>query len=251
MIGFSNQKVEDSEERRIHYTNQVIENELFPHMGISTPLEKGILLGTMINKLFRVCLGKRKLEDRDNISIKRIEGPGVLLGELFRMCLKRYCDNLKKYLEKRQDIITAMARTNNITSSLKHVFSTGNWAVQKNSYVRTGVSQIMSRLTYPATISHLRRVIIPIGKRRKFDRKATWGEAMLGAAYVFAVLFLAFGVVPHQWIDHADKELGWRKDKLVYGPFNILKSDTIGGSFPIVISYEAIRDIVVVVIHVF
>ena len=94
-------------------------------------------------------------------------------------------------------------------------------------------------------------VIIPIGKRRKFDRKATWGEAMLGAAYVFAVLFLAFGVVPHQWIDHADKELGWRKDKLVYGPFNILKSDTIGGSFPIVISYEAIRDIVVVVIHVF
>ena len=32
-------------------------------------------------------------------------------------------------------------------------------------------------------------VVVPIGKRRKFDRKATWGEAMLGAAYVFAVLF--------------------------------------------------------------
>lgn len=94
-------------------------------------------------------------------------------------------------------------------------------------------------------------VIIPIGKRRKFDRKATWGEAMIGSAYVFAVLFLAFGVVPHQFIDHADKELGWRKDKLVYGPFNILKPDTVGGSFPITISYEAIRDIMVVVIHVF
>ncbi len=94
-------------------------------------------------------------------------------------------------------------------------------------------------------------VVIPIGKRRKFDRKATWGEAMIGSAYVFAVLFLAFGVVPHQFIDHADKELGWRKDKLVYGPFDILKSDTVGGSFPITISYEAIRDIIVVVIHVF
>ena len=74
---------------------------------------------------------------------------------------------------------------------------------------------------------------------------------MLGAAYVFAVLFLAFGVVPHQFIDHADKNLGWRKDKLVYGPFDVLKSDTVGGSFPIVISYEAIRDIIVVVIHVY
>jgi hypothetical protein len=30
-----------------------------------------------------------------------------------------------------------------------------------------------------------------------------------------------------------------------------LKSDTVGGSFPITLSYEAIRDIVVVVIHVY
>jgi len=161
------QKAEDSEERRIHYTNQVIENELFPHMGISTPLEKGILLGTMINKLFRVAIGKRKHEDRDNVSIKRMEGPGVLISDLFRMCLKRYCDNLKKYLEKRQDIITAISRTNSITASIKTPFATGNWTAQKNTYVRTGVSQIMSRLTYPATISHLRRIVIPIGKEGK------------------------------------------------------------------------------------
>ena len=160
-------KVEDDEERRIIYTQQVIENEMFPHMGISTPLEKAILLGDMINKLIRVSLRIRIEDDRDNVSLKRIEGPGVLIADLFRMCMKRYSDTLKKNLEKRQDILTAMARTNNITSSLKHVFSTGNWAVQKNSYVRTGVSQIMSRLTYPATISHLRRVIIPIGKEGK------------------------------------------------------------------------------------
>ena len=112
-------------------------------------------------------MNKHPSHKSQTASLKRIEGPGVLISDLFRMCLKRYCDNIKKYLEKRQDIITAMSRTNNITSSLKHVFSTGNWAVQKNSYVRTGVSQIMSRLTYPATISHLRRVIIPIGKEGK------------------------------------------------------------------------------------
>lgn len=112
-----------------------------------------------------------------------------------------------------------------------------------------GVNQaFLFSLVFTTLLSVL---IIPIGKRRKFDRKATWGEAMIGAAYVFAVLFLAFGVVPHQWIDHADKELGWRKDKLVYGPFDILKPDTVGGGFPITISYEAIRDIIVVVIHVF
>jgi hypothetical protein len=94
-------------------------------------------------------------------------------------------------------------------------------------------------------------VVIPYGKRRDHQRRATWGEAMLGATYVFGVLFLAFGVVPHQFIVHADNDLGWRKDKLVYGPFDLLRPDSVGGSFPIVISYEAIRDIMVIVIHAY
>ena len=49
--------------------------------------------------------------------------------------------------------------------------------------------------------------------RRNAGRSAspcTWGEAMLGGAYVFALLFLVFGVVPHQWLIYADNELGWR-----------------------------------------
>jgi DNA-directed RNA polymerase II subunit RPB2 len=160
-------KVEDDDERSIIYTEQVIENELFPHMGISTPTEKCILLGDMLNKLFRVFLKMRPEDDRDNVSLKRIEGPGILIGDLFRMSMKRYCDNIKKYLEKRQDIITSMNRTNSITAVFKHTFSTGNWAAQKNTYVRTGVSQVINHLTYPSTISHLRRVVIPVGKEGK------------------------------------------------------------------------------------
>ena len=93
--------------------------------------------------------------------------------------------------------------------------------------------------------------VIPYGKRRPLGRPATWGEAMMGSVYVFFAMFLAFGVVPHQFIDHADKELGWRKDKLVYGPFDLLNAKANGGNFPFTISYEAIRDIVVVVIHAY
>jgi hypothetical protein len=94
-------------------------------------------------------------------------------------------------------------------------------------------------------------VIIPVGKRRRSDRKATWGEAMFGSAYAFFVLFLAFGVVPHQWIDHADKDLGWRKDKIIFGPFDLLKPQELGGPFAFTMSYEAVRDIIVIVIHAF
>lgn len=90
---------------------------------------------------------------------------------------------------------------------------------------------------------------IPYSKRRPKGTPTTWGEAMLAAMFVFFLLFLAFGVVPHQWIDHADKNLGWSKSKLLYGPFDILKPKALGGHFPFTLQYEAIRDIVVVVIH--
>lgn len=165
--------VDDDEQRRYQYAHQVIDNELFPHMGRSSMLEKATLLGDMLRKLIRTFLGLRSADDRDNVSMKRIEAAGVLIADLFRMNLKRYCDTLKKTLEKRPenpDIITAMSRTNTITSSLKHVFSTGNWAAQKNSYVRTGVSQIMNRLTYASAISHLRRLTIQIGKNGKNEK---------------------------------------------------------------------------------
>jgi hypothetical protein len=63
-------------------------------------------------------------------------------------------------------------------------------------------------------------------------------------------MFLAYGVVPHQFIDHADKDLGWRKDKILFGPGGILKPKALGGNFPMTVSYEALRDIIVVVIYV-
>jgi hypothetical protein len=90
---------------------------------------------------------------------------------------------------------------------------------------------------------------IPYGKRRPRGTPVSWGEAMFGAAYVFLVLFLAFGVVPHQWIDHADKNLKWDRSKIIYGPAGILKPQSRDGWNPITLTYEAVRDTVVVVIH--
>ena len=70
---------------------------------------------------------------------------------------------------KNQDLMHCQLfrKTNSITVGLKHSFATGNWGVPKNAYIRTGVSQIMSRMTYGATLSHLRRIIIPVGKEGK------------------------------------------------------------------------------------
>jgi hypothetical protein len=94
-------------------------------------------------------------------------------------------------------------------------------------------------------------VAIPYGKRRPIGTPFSWGEAMIGSLYTFFVLFMAFGVVPHQWIDHADRDLGWNRAKLLYGPGGILKPQSAGGWNPITLQYEAVRDVIVVVIHVY
>ncbi len=90
---------------------------------------------------------------------------------------------------------------------------------------------------------------VPYAKRRPAGTPFTWGEAMIASVWTFGLMFLAFGIVPHQWIDHADKDLGWNRTKIIYGPFDILKPQALGGNFPMTLQYEALRDIIVVVIH--
>ena len=104
-------------------------------------------------------------------------------------------------------------------------------------------------VSFVATVA-LTLAAIPYGKRRPRSRPTSWGEAMVASTYVFGVMFLGFGVVPHQWIDHADRNLGWSKDKLIFGPSGILKPQSAGGWNPITLQYEAVRDIVVVLLHV-
>ena len=87
------------------------------------------------------------------------------------------------------------------------------------------------------------------GKRRPKGKPVSWGEAMLGATYVFGMLFLSYGILPHQFIDHADKNLGWSRDKLIFGPGGIVKPESQGGWLPLTLQYEAVRDTIVVLLH--
>jgi len=91
---------------------------------------------------------------------------------------------------------------------------------------------------------------IPYAKRRPVGTPVSWGEAMLAAVFVFGVMFVAFGVVPHQWISHSDSDLLWTRQRIIYGPGDILKPKAFGGHFPTTLTYEAVRDTVVVLIHV-
>ena len=104
------------------------------------------------------------------------------------------------------------------------------------------------------------------GSRRPVGTPVTWGEAIVGALVLFGVMFLAYGVMPHQFLVWADgKTLNWRSDAvgIPAGPFgsilphkmanfwfsgerNVLfpKGVSFFGRGRVIISKQAIRDFV-------
>ncbi|MEY4131772.1 MAG: hypothetical protein RLZZ31_1896 [Actinomycetota bacterium] len=93
-------------------------------------------------------------------------------------------------------------------------------------------------------------LVIPMAKRRPVGTPLTWGEAMVASTYAFALMFWVYGVVPHLWLTWADNELGWRPDKIVYGPGDILKPQALDGWLPFTITYQTLRDFIAVGIYV-
>lgn len=96
----------------------------------------------------------------------------------------------------------------------------------------------------------LTALVIPMAKRRPVGTPLTWGEAMVASVYAFFLMFWVYGVVPHLWLTWADNELGWRPDKILYGPFDIVKPQAVDGWNPITITYQSLRDVIAVLIYV-
>jgi hypothetical protein len=98
-------------------------------------------------------------------------------------------------------------------------------------------------------------VIWRIGQKRPPGTPLTWGEAMVGAVFVFGLMLLAYGVVPNEWLKWADNLLLWRSDKILLaisskGIKTGAGAAHFGGSGRILVSYQSLRDIIVTVIYV-
>lgn len=155
-------------EMKEQYIEQIMTNDIFLNLGISsTKSQKRLFLLIMMKKLFLTMADIRTEDDRDHLINKRFESAGYLVSELFRSLYKRSLRLIEQQLSKKQDLLVAINRINIITQGIKSCFSTGNWGIPKSNYIRCGVSQILSRLSYNSTLSHLRRILIPIGKEGK------------------------------------------------------------------------------------
>jgi hypothetical protein len=102
------------------------------------------------------------------------------------------------------------------------------------------------RLIWAVVLLVIGLIVVAILMRRpKPDRPATWSECLAGAVGVFALMALAYAVIPHEWITFSDKYLQWGTTKFVVRS----GQHVLFVNFPFDINMKAISDIITVGIY--
>jgi DNA-directed RNA polymerase II subunit RPB2 len=164
---------------------EILAEELLPHIGGTEMMyEKACFIAGMTKKVLDVYYGKISYDDRDAYPNKKVELPGNLLGNLFRFyfgtkvvkdmkstIMKEIHNGAWKASGKFENIINTtnvykILKTTIVEVGMKSSLATGNFAAGKMG-TKTGISQVMNRLTFLSGISHLRRLSTPIEKTGK------------------------------------------------------------------------------------
>jgi len=167
---------------KLHLVRRMLQRDFLPHMG-SNSADKAVFLAYMARRTLRVALGMAPCDDRDSFVKKRVDSPGMLLGNLFRQFYGKLIKDLRNMVSKELNngswratgkllnVVTKvnvfkLLKSTIIESGMRYALSTGNWGVKLSS-AKQGVAQVLNRMTYTATVSHLRRVNTPIEKSGK------------------------------------------------------------------------------------
>ena len=181
--------------RKRLFTHDVLNNDLFPHCH--SPVQKIYFLGYMVNRVLRCSLDMAKQDDRDSYVNKRVDLTGALLNNLFRNYFNKLVKDMSKQIIKEintgswrstDDHMNIVNKTNiykiikstTIENGLKRALSTGDFGIKNVNSNKVGVAQVLNRLTYVSSLSHLRRINTPVDKSGKLiaPRKlhnTTWG----------------------------------------------------------------------------
>ena len=190
-----NMDKETGQRKKQEFAREVLDSDLFPHC--QTVSQKIYLLGYMAQKLIKTSLGIFKEDDRDSYTNKRIELTGTLLNNLFRNYFNKLVKEMQKQIVREinngswrsmddyQNIINTtniykIMKSTTIENGINRALSTGDFSIKQSNSSKVGVAQVLNRLTYVSSLSHLRRINTPLEKSGELiaPRKlhnTTWG----------------------------------------------------------------------------
>ena len=186
---------ETGQRKKQDFATEVLSNDLFPHC--QTVPQKLYMIGYMANKLLQTSVGWIPTNDRDSYLNKRVELTGTLLNNLFRNYFNKLVKEMQKQIVREinngswrssEDYGNIINMTNiykimkstTIENGISRALSTGDFSIKQSNSTKVGVAQVLNRLTYISSISHLRRINTPLEKSGELiaPRKlhnTTWG----------------------------------------------------------------------------
>ena len=160
---------------------EILINYFLPHIGETNFQDKAFFMGHIVIELLKVFTKENKATDRDSFKFKRVELPGYLLYDLFKEYYTLQQRNIfqkidKEYYYKQgiyQNNFTALIENNYkeifneriVEKGFKKAFK-GNWGAESHTK-KSGVVQDLSRLSFNAYISHLRKINLPLDASAK------------------------------------------------------------------------------------
>jgi DNA-directed RNA polymerase II subunit RPB2 len=150
---------------------------VYPHVGRSDdfaaniPMRKDLAM-EQAKSLVMAFRGKRRLDTKDQLTNKRFDTAGGMMGALFATTWDKYIDEITMVIQKSCDKNKTirpdkLVSTTTITDGLKYALATGNWKTKDATTGRVGVSQSLSRAAFISCISQLRRVDSNIESEQK------------------------------------------------------------------------------------
>jgi len=154
-------------EFRLTRMENLLDNYLLPHIGVTKTarIAKAKFLVKMATRATRVHHKEVLPDDKDHYSNKRVKLAGELMEELFRYAFQFLVKDLV-YQASRADArgrrlqVHTLIRQDAMGDRIRYAMATGNWIAGQ-----TGVSQLLDRVSYLSTVSHLRRLISPLSKK--------------------------------------------------------------------------------------
>ena len=181
--------------RKNEFAFEVINNDIFPHC--KSIEQKIYMLGYMTNRLLQTSFEWIEQSDRDSYLNKRIDLTGSLINNLLRNYLNKVVKDMQKQVvreinsgswksnEDYENIINStniykIIKSTTIENGIKRALATGDFGIKQINSNKVGVAQVLNRLTYISSISHLRRVNTPIDKSGKLVpprrlHNSSWG----------------------------------------------------------------------------
>lgn len=145
----------------------LVDTYLLPHLGTDPAARhlKAQFLCHMAERTSLVATGRYPADDKDHYANKRIKLSGVLMEELFRYAFQFLVRDIVYQAERaaargrRLQEVQTFVRPDTLSERVRYAMATGNWIGGQ-----AGVCQLLDRVSFSASLSHLRRIISPLSR---------------------------------------------------------------------------------------